>query len=222
MPKRALAATAASLVPLGLVAAPSAHAAPACNISVPSKVAITQPYTPITATFSYGCHAYSVSAWWDVMHSRKGWEGSFHYDGSTKDVYDFYADWDPLGTYTLRPDFAYDFDYDDMPQNTRTMTVKLGSRQYISTSRSRSTVTIAGTTTRYSPTNERFAALPRTRVYLQSKSCSSCAWKPVTSTTTNRYGKVTFKRTSSSARYWRLKTVDNSNTFGRTSATSRR
>jgi hypothetical protein len=221
MPKRALAVAAASLLPLSLLAAPSAQAAPSCNISTPSKVAITQPYRAIKATFSSGCLSYAETASWDLMHPRYGYTGSFWFDGGSTDVYDFY-DWEPVGVYSVRPDGAYDYDWDELAQNTRTMTIKYGSRQYISSSRSGSTVTIAGTTTRYSPRAGTYAALSGQRVYLQSQACSTCAWKPVTSTTTNRYGKVTFKRTSSTARYWRLKTVDSSNTFGRTSATSRR
>lgn len=221
MPKRALAVAAASLLPLTLLAAPSAQAAPSCNISTPSKVAITQPYRAIKATFSSGCLSYAESADWDLMHPRYGYTGSFWFDGGSTDVYDFY-DWEPVGVYSVRPDGAYDYDWDELAQNTRTMTVKYGSRQYISTRRSGSTVTVAGTTTRYSPRAESYVALPSYRVYLQSQSCSTCAWKPVTSATTNRYGKVTFKRSASTARYWRLKTVDISNTFGRTSATSRR
>lgn len=220
--KRALAVTAASLLPLTLVAAPSAQAAPACNISVPSKVAIVSPYRTVKGTFSSGCRSDAEYAFWSVVHPTKGSYDSFWFDpGMTSETLDWY-DWNPVGVYTVRGEGAYDLDYDRMAQNSPKMTVKYGSRQYISTSRSRSTVTIAGTTTRYSPRAERYAVLSGYRVYLQSRACSTCAWKPVTSATTNRYGKVTFKRTSSTARYWRVKTVDTSSTFGRTSATSRR
>ncbi|KRE37980.1 hypothetical protein ASG73_10325 [Janibacter sp. Soil728] len=222
MPKRALAVAAASLLPLTLLAAPSAQAAPSCNISTPSKVAIVSPYRTVTGTYSYGCRTYAEFADWSVVHPTQGIFNGFWFDsGMTSESIDWY-DWNPVGIYTIRPDGAYDQDWDKIPQNTRTMTVKYGSRQYISTSRSGSTVTTAGTTTRYSPRAGSYAALSGQRVYLQSQACSTCAWKPVTSTTTNRYGKVTFKRTSSTARYWRLKTVDSYNTFGRTSATSRR
>jgi hypothetical protein len=220
--KRALAVAAASLLPLTLLAAPSAQAAPTCTISTPSKVAVVSPYRTVTGTYSSGCRAYAESAYWYIVHPTQGLQDMFWFEsGMTSEVLDWY-DWNPVGVYTVRPEGAYDFDYDRMAQNTRTMTVKYGSRQYISTSRSGSTVTIAGTTTRYSPRAGKYAALSGYRVYLQSQACSTCAWKPVTSATTNRYGKVTVKRTSSTARYWRLKTVDNSNTFGRTSATSRR
>lgn len=150
MPKRALAVAAASLLPLSLLAAPSAQAAPSCNISTPSKVAITQPYRAIKATFSSGCLSYAETASRDLMHPRYGYTGSFWFDGGSTDVYDFY-DWEPVGVYSVRPDGAYDYDWDELAQNTRTMTIKYGSRQYISSSRSGSTVTIAGTTTRYSP-----------------------------------------------------------------------
>lgn len=220
--KRALAVTATSLLPLTVVAAPSAQAAPTCNISVPSKVAIVSPYRTVKGTYSSGCRTYAEGADWSVIHPTQGIEDWFWFTaGMTSETLDWY-DWSPTGVYTVRGDGAYDENYNRIAQNSPKMTVKLGSRQYISTSRSSSTVTIAGTTTRYSPRAGRYAALPSYRVYLQSQSCSTCAWTPVTSATTNRYGKVTFKRTSSTARNWRLKTVDISNTFGRTSATSRR
>ena len=220
--KRALAVIAASLLPLTVVAAPSAQAASSCNISVPSKVAISSHYREIKGTFSAGCRYGAEYAFWSVIHPTQGAMDGFWFDpGMTSETLDWY-DWNPKGVYTVRGDGAYDLDYDPMAQNSPKMTVKLGSRLYVGTSRSGSVVTISGSASRYSTYYGTFRPWSGKSVTLQSKSCSSCSWKYVTSASTNRYGKVTIKRSASTARYWRLRTTDDSTTFGHTSATSKR
>ncbi|MEN3123329.1 hypothetical protein [Janibacter sp. LM] len=220
MLKRVAAAAALSLVPTVMVAAPS-QAAYSCSISVPSKVSVTSTYRAITAKFSAGCLGYTESAWWDIMHPTQGWEGAFNFDGASSDVEDWY-DWSPLGTYTIRPDFAYDYNYNDVHQNTRTMTVRLGSRTAASSSRSGRYVTVRATATRYSPSAGTYRAWSGAKVSLRQKSCSSCSWKWVRSGTTDRYGRVSLKAYASTTRYWQIATVDTSNTWGKASTTLKR
>jgi hypothetical protein len=229
MLQRLAAAVAASLFPLTLmtVAAPSSQAVPtaqtaySCNITVPSRVAISSPYRTITASFSPGCLSYAQSGWWDLMHPTQGYEGSFNFDGASTDTEDWY-DWSPLGTYSVRPDYAYDHNYDDMLQNSRTMTVKIGSRTSISSSRSGNYVAVKGTATRYSLNYETYRAWAGQKVVLRAKNCSSCSWRWVASPIADRYGRVSVKAYASTARYWRLSTADTSTTFGRTSSTVKR
>lgn len=220
MLKRVAAAAALSLVPTVMVAAPS-QAAYSCNITVPSKVSITSPYREITATFSNGCLYYAESAWWDIIHPTQGWEGSFDFEGRSTDVEDWY-DWSPLGTYSIRPEGAYDHNYDDMTQNSRTMAVRLGSRMSASSSRAGNYVTVKGTATRYSRNAEAYRPWANAKVSLRQKSCSSCSWKWVKTGYTDRYGRVTLKAYASTNRYWQIATIDTSSTWGRASSTLKR
>ena len=220
MLKRIAAAAVLSLLPLTATAAP-AQAAYSCSITVPSKVSITTPYRTITAKFSTGCLNHAESAWWDVIHPTRGFEDMFHYDGRSTDTLDWY-DWSPTGTYTVRPEGAWDHRWNDMNQNSARMTVKRGSRMSASSTRSGRYVTVRGTATRYSPSAERHRAWAGKKVVLRQKSCSSCSWKDVKSATTDRYGRVTLKAYAGTKRSWRLATADNTTTWGRTSATLRR
>lgn len=220
MLKRIAAAAALSLLPLSVAAAP-AQAAGSCGISVPSKVSITQPYRTITGTYSEGCRRYADWADWDVVHPRHGVEDFFTYDGQRTERLDWY-DWSPLGTYTVRPEGAYDDNFRRITQNTRTMTVRVGSRTAASSSRSGRYVTVKATATRYSPSAERYRAWSGAKVSLRQKSCASCSWKWVTSGKTNSTGRVSLKAYASTARYWQIVTADTSTTWGRASSTLRR
>lgn len=179
------------------------------------------PYRTITARFSQGCRNYAESAWWDIVHPTRGYSGSFHFDGRSTDSTDWY-DWEPLGTYSVRADYAYDHWYDDMKQNSSTMTVKLGSRTAASSSRSGRYVTVKARATRYSPSAEGYRSWSGTKVALRQKSCQSCSWRWVRSGTTNRDGRVSLKAYTSTSRYWQIATVDTSTTWGRAATTSRR
>lgn len=220
MLKRVAAVAALSLLPLAASPAP-AQAAGTCNISVPSKVSITKPYRTITATYSSGCRKNADWAWWDVVHPSQGPTDIFDFEGRSKQSIDWY-DWNPRGRYTVRAQGAWDDDFRKMKQNSPKMTVRLGSKLGISTSRSGSYVTVRGTATRYTPSAERFRPWSGARVSLYSKSCSSCSWKRVKATKTNSTGKVSVRTKASTKRYWKIATSDSSNTWGKTSATLRR
>ena len=222
MLKRAAAAAALSLVPIAVTAVP-AQAAYSCGVTVPSKVSITSEYRSITGKYSRGCLLYAEDAVWSVVHPTRGPWDAFWFSGASSESLDWYS-WEPLGTYTVRPDYAYDYNYNDMTQNTTKMTVKLGARQTISTSRAGSYVTVKGTATRFSSNSypSGFRAWSGTKVTLRQKTCSSCSWKWVKSGTTDRYGRVTLKAYASSARYWQLATADTSTTWGRASSSAKR
>ena len=223
MLKRAAAAAALSLVPIAVTAVP-AQAAYSCGVTVPSKVSVTSTYRAVTAKFSQGCLWYAEVASWDVIHSTQGGQEYIYYEGvSSSQSMDWYH-WNPVGSYTVKPQGAYDHDWDPMTQNTTKMTVKLGARQTISTSRAGGYVTVKGTATRYSPNSypSGFRAWSGTKVTLRQKTCSSCSWKWVKSGTTDRYGRVTLKAYASTARYWQLATADTSTTWGRASSSAKR
>ncbi|OAB87392.1 hypothetical protein AWH69_04685 [Janibacter melonis] len=217
---RVAAVAAISLVPTAVAVAP-AQAYYSCSVSVPSKVSITSPYREITARFSSGCLSYAETASWDVVHPTQGIEDFIWFEGESTYTMDWY-DWTPLGRYKVRADGAYDYEWDEMSQNSTTMTVKLGSRTALKGSRSGSTVTLKATATRYSPNHERYRAWSGARASLQKKACSSCSWSTVKSATTNRYGEVTMRSSAPGARYWRVVTADSSTTWGRASGHTKR
>lgn len=220
MLKRVAAAAALSLTPIAATAVP-AQAAYSCTVSVPSKVTISSPYRGITARFSSGCLNYGDWGWWSVVHPTQGPTEFLSYEGASSDTMDWY-DWNSMGTYTVRPEGAWDLRYNEMTQNSPKMTVKLGARQSAGSSRSGNYVTVKGTSTRYSPSAGTYRPWAGTKVALRTKSCSSCSWKLVKTGTSDRYGRVSLKTYASTARYWRLTTADTGNTWGRASATIRR
>lgn len=223
MLKRIAAVAALSLVPLAAASAP-ADAARSCGISVPSKVSIYSPYRTITGWYSAGCRTYADWAVWSVVHPTQGTYDGFVYDradGRTSESLDWY-DWNPTGTYSVRPEGAYDRWLNDMTQNSRTMTVKLGSKTAGSSSRSGRYVTVKATATRYSPYAGSYRAWSGAKVSLRQKSCSSCSWRWVASGRTNSYGRASIKTYASTSRYWQIATVDTSTTWGRASGTLRR
>lgn len=220
MLKRIAAAAAVSLIPLSATAAP-AQAAYSCSVSVPSTVSITSPYRTITGTFSEGCRRYADWADWSVVHPTQGPWDVFFYDGQRTEQLDWY-DWSPLGTYTVRPESAYDHNFRPMKQNSRKMTVRLGSKTAASSSRSGRYVTVKATATRYSPNAQKYRAWPGAKVSLRQKSCSSCSWKWVKSAKTDSKGRASVKAYASTSRYWQIATVDSSTTWGKASNTLRR
>ena len=208
----AAAAAALSVLPLLMTAAP-AQAYGSCGVSVPSKVAITSPYREITARFSSGCDLYASYASWDVVHPTQGLEDILIYDGRSTDTMDWY-DWSPLGTYTVRPNHAWDENFDDVVQNSPRMTVRLGSGLRVSHSRSGKYVTITAKSSRYSANARSYRSWAGATATLRFRNCTSCAWTRVRSTTTNRYGQATFKVSSSRERYWQVATSNTSSTWG--------
>ncbi len=219
MLKRIAAVAVVSLVPLTVASAP-ADAAGSCGVSVPSKVSVYSPYRTVTASFSKGC-SNAESAWWSVVHPTQGPFEVFDYEGRYSQSAEWY-DWNPTGTYSVRPGGAYDHNWNGMTQNSPKMTVKLGSRMSGSSSRAGRYVTVKGTATRYSPYAGTYRAWSGAKVSLRQKSCSSCSWKWVKSGTTNRYGRVSIKTYASTSRYWQIATTDSSTTWGKASSTLRR
>lgn len=220
MLKRVAAAAVISLLPLTVASAP-ADAAGSCGVSVPSKVSVTSPYRTITATYSAGCAKYAEWADWSVVHPTQGSFDWLSYDGQSRQTMDWY-DWNPTGTYTVRPEDARDANWGHVTQNTRTMSVRLGSRTAASSSRSGRYVTVKATTTRYSPYAAKYRGWSGAKVSLRQKTCSTCSWTWVRSGTTDRNGRVSLKTYASTSRSWQIATVDTSSTWGKASGTLKR
>lgn len=222
-PVRALSTAIALTVLATVVPALSAGAIDGgCSISVPSKVRVNAPYERITGNLQSDCaNSMTDYASWDVYHPREGWTSIFIFDGSSADDWDWYS-WDGLGTFEVRAGSAWDSGYNDLPQNSGTVSVKLASRLALATSRSGSYVTLKATATRYSTSADKYRAWAGTTVRLYYRNRSSDPWIKIAARTTNSDGKVSYKWRKSNTRTYKAVTVDSSNTFGRTSSTSRR
>ncbi|WP_068402270.1 hypothetical protein [Kribbia dieselivorans] len=209
----AAALVAVLIVPLFAAAAP-AQAAYSCNVTVPSRVSITSPYKAITARYSNGCLTHAEWATWDVVHPTQGLADILIYDGtSSTEIMDWY-DWEPRGTYTVRPDGAWDDNYDDLAQNSPRMSVRLGSYTYVTHSRSGKYVRADTKVTRYSTSARKMRPYAGARVTLRFRNSTSGPWTSSRTAKTNSKGKVTFRVSSSRARYWQVSTSDTSTTWG--------
>jgi hypothetical protein len=215
----ALISAVAVLVPVLPV---SAAVGGTCSVVVPAKIRLDSPYEIITARLAADCDGSAVSyASWNVRHSYYGPSDIVIFDGSDSDSMGFY-DWEHLGRYYVEPGGAYDSEYDELQQNTTQFTVKLGTRAYLTTSRSGRTVTLNARTTSYRPSVDAFRAWSSAKVTLQYKTCLSCAWKSLATLTTGTKGTASYRTTSTSARYYRAIAGETSSRWGRTSSTSRR
>src|SRR4051794_33005240 len=160
---------------LTFVASP-AMAAGSCSVVVPTRLTVDSPYELFTGRLGSDCAA-SNEDWasWDIRHSYYGPSDSYFMDtGETSDDWGFY-DWEHLGTYYIEPSDAYGSEYDpdwgdynsvELTQNTLRVSVRLGSRLSLATSRSGKYVTVRSTATRYTPSAEGFRAWRSTPVVL--------------------------------------------------------
>lgn len=222
--RRSLAAAAALLASSVLVA-PPAQAAGDCRVSNTSKVAITSPYKEVKVVFSGECTTDNGYGSWEVLHPTEGpvdyliYDADYYEYGTTQ--YMGIYDWEPLGTWTIRGEGAWDGDYNSLKQNERTMTVKLGSKTSFGTSRSGSRVTLTAKPTYYSPDARAYRAWKGATVKFYSKN-SDGSWTLRKTATTDSTGMARVVIDSSSARVWKAVTADVSNKWGSTSATSTR
>ncbi|AWB92663.1 hypothetical protein [Aeromicrobium chenweiae] len=206
---------------LSVGAASPAAAYGSCSISLPSKVRVDAPFERIKASLKSDCRESNTQyASWDVVHPRTGFASIFIFDGATTDNWDFYS-WENVGTFTVEPSSAWDYDYNDVGQNTRTIAVRFNSRLGLKTSRSGKKVTIKATATRYS-TSDTYRPWKGVKVGIYAKSKASGKWKKIKTRKTNSKGVATYKFKRSSKRYYQVRTSDISSTWGRTSSTTRR
>lgn len=220
-------AVAALVSPALMAVAPAvpAQSAGTCTISVPSTVAINAPYQEYKVNFSGTCtwRAGSSGAW-KAVHPTQGLQDFYLYDRSSTyprtqyaGVYDFEA----LGKRAVRPAGAYDGNFNSLTQNTTAMTVKLGSRNKLTTSRSGSYVTLRSKVTRYSVNAEAHRAWSGATVKFYSKNADG-SWTLRKTASSNTYGNTSTRLWAPKATTWKAVTSATSTTWGRTSATSLR
>lgn len=223
--RRAVFASLAIFASTTLIAAP-AQAAGDCNVSTPSKVSITSPYKEYKITFSGECTYDNGYGSWDVIHPTQGYQDILIYDAESsaypKTQYMGFYDWNtPRGKYAVRPGGAWDGDYNDLTQNTRSMTVKLGTRVSLSSARSGSYVTLTAKSTYYSPARSAYRTNPGATVkFYSKKSDGTWAWRKTV--TADSYGVAKLKIYSSTAKDWKAVVQETSTKWSRTSSVVRR
>ncbi len=218
---RRVALTVAAL--MGATALPSTPVAAAghCTISVPTKLTIKQPYTEYTSTFYGSCTTGDGWGSWQLVHPTQGPQNFFLVQGSDpllgkKQTENFY-DWEPRGTLKVVPEGAHDSSYADLTQNSRTMTVKLGSSNALSASRSGSTVRLTSTVKYYSPNRSAFLARSGATVKFYARTTSG-SWIYKGSATSNSRGQATVSvRSGAAAKPWKAVMMDQSSVWGSTS-----
>jgi hypothetical protein len=200
-----------------------AAAAGTCSIVVPARLVVDSPYELFAGRLANDCASADTDyATWDVRHAYYGPSSMYIFDsGETSDTWPFY-DWERYGTHYVEPSWAYDSELNDVSQNRLTVSVRLGSRLGISTARSGNYVTVRATSTRYTPSASAFRPWRGRPVVLSYRTCSTCAWRNFKTVNTNTYGKIAYRVYAPRARDYRAKVADTSNTWGRTSVTSRR
>ena len=208
-------ATVALVVPSGATAS---AATPECSIVAPTKIAIDREYREVPLQLTSSCAASgTVYAAWDVMHSTKGWQNVAIFENATTaplDVYDF----DPTGSYTLRPAVAFRANYSSVTQNTATTRVKLGSRLPTTITRPSGRLTFTATARTWSPRVSAWSSRANATVSLRYQAPGTTTWTWVKDGTTSSTGQVTLSVTPKSGKY-RLVIGETATAWGATSIT---
>jgi len=216
-PLSVIATTIAMFAALTMTATP-AVAAGSCSIIVPAKVQIDRPYKVITATLGSDCAASSeVYASWDVVHTWYGWNNLFIFDAKESSSLDFY-DWEHVGTYDVRPSSAWDADYNELTQNTRTMVVKYTTWSYTASSRAGNAVYINALIKNWS-SNDLVRGSGRT-VYLQRY--IGGVWQNMLARTANSTGQFTVGFIQPKVYQYRLVATETSTAWSGNSASTTR
>jgi hypothetical protein len=218
--RRALVALCALALSTPLLAAP-AQAADNCKVSVPSKISITSPYKEVTVKFSGSCTSDGWAAW-DVVHPTQGlvnmllFDSDSYLNSSTSQKMAVY-DWDPRGTWNVRPEGAWrNSTFDELQQNTISTKVKVGTRVSLSSSRSGSYVTLVAKPTYYSPSASAFRASKSTTVSFYSQR-SDGTWKLRKTAASNSKGVATVKISAGTTQRWKATVAEGSGRWGATS-----
>lgn len=206
-------------------AAPSV-AAGSCTITTPSKVTINREYREYPVSFAGACVNKGGMGSWQAVHPTKGSQEWFYVSGGsstngarqTFDVYDWML---PVGTYKVRPDYAYDSKFNELTQNTRTMTVKLGSRNVLTSSRSGSKVTLSSKVSTYNTTYNQFRNRGGATVKFYVKNANG-TWSYKGTAKSGSTGVARLTVTSSTKRIYKAVTSAGSTYWGATSATATR
>jgi hypothetical protein len=195
--------------------------ASACTTRVilPTAVRIDRPYREVKVTLATSCPDIEYAS--TDLYGPEGWDDIFIWDPASNGAVEYWDvyDWQTLGAFKTRDGRAYDSNYDDLPFTEGTTSIRLASRAGIQTSRSGSYVTVRASVQRYSPTYSAYRAWnTKARVDEQT----STGWKYLRTLDLGADGVAATKFYSPGAKTYRIRVASTANTWGVTSATSRR
>ncbi|ROR90554.1 hypothetical protein [Nocardioides aurantiacus] len=193
-----------------------------CSVQLPSKLTVDAPFKRFVGRLAPDCYESGTDyAAWDVEHDYYGPDDIFIFDsGETSSDWAFY-DWGNLGSYTIRPSGAWDYDYNDVSQNTVTTSVRLGSRLSMTSSRSGRYVTLRATATRYKPSASGFRAWGGRPVSVYTRTSSTAPWKYLRTRTTDKYGKIATRIDQRYVRDYQARLGNTAAVWGKTASTRR-
>ncbi len=195
---------------------------PTCSVVLPRTIRMKSRYARITARLSPTCTSLRRSyASWQVRSRTGDFAETFSFFSNTTDVWNLYDD-ELTGTYRVVPNSAKDADNEAIPQNTTSLVMKLDARLALSAKRSGRTVTLRTSLKHYVPLVNGFRVWSGRKVVLSTRSCSTCAWRPVRGARTSRAGTVTFKVRASQTRGYRVTAAGTPSTWAPVARTARR
>ncbi|TDO47807.1 hypothetical protein EV643_108121 [Kribbella sp. VKM Ac-2527] len=205
--------------------AASAQAAGTCNVSVPTRVAISRPILVLPGKISGDCVRAGNSSVWDLNHPSKGYQNFIGWDDRDPELdgtWWVFSD-DAIGNQTFQP--AGSKNYNDgvtYTQNSVPVTVKLAAGAWISSSRTADVVTLKGTSLLYSVSNNNFFKRSAAGVF-QFREIGSTQWQTLKAGVwTNSKGEVSMAYRYSKTRDYRFALYSTSISWDLGSAATRR
>ncbi len=179
-------------------------AQPRCSVGVPRAVRVNSGEERVLGRLATNCAAAQVTyASWEIRHVTRGLRNLMTFDRTTRDTFSFFGP-DPLGTYVVTPVTAINAASDDIRQNAPRIDVRLDSRLTLSAQRAGRFVTLGSASTVFARSANRFRARPGNRVTLSSRTCRTCAWRPLITKTTGPRGRVSFRVRAPATRDYRV------------------
>lgn len=203
-----------------LVAAPASAAPPGtCNVRIGPNLAVDAPFEEFQAVLAADCAASGTDyASWDVLHARTGFSNILIFDGTARTTMDFYS-WEDLGSYKVRPSAAWDYDYEDVSQNTVQLLIKAQSGLNVTATRSGSIVTLKAGARYYNVGSDEYRPWKKVSVAFQSRTSASAPWTTIRTVTANDSGTVSYGVSAPKRTEFRAVLHPTTKIWGRTSAT---
>jgi hypothetical protein len=186
-------------------AAPLRQTAGGCSVAIPSRIAISTPYSAIRVNLvASNCAAAGVAyASWHAYHPSGGLQEILIFDNATSQSWGLY-DFAELGRWTWSPGHAWDAKYGDITQNTSYTDVRMASRSAVSATRSGATVTLNVSAARYAHTIDNFVPWGGAAGQLQYRVPGTTQWIALKSVTTTAAGEYSYRYTSAAVREYRV------------------
>lgn len=185
--------------------AKSSVVAGTCNLSVPTRVAISRPELILYGKISGTCNTPTAKSGWLLKHPSKGIVNEIVFD---KDYEFGDGSWyipgnNEIGNQTFVPEASQNADGTTNTQNSVPVTVKLAAGAWISSSRTADVVTLKGTSLLYSTSTDKFFKRSAGGVF-QFRERGTTTWKTLKSVYTNSKGEVTMAYRYSKTRDYRF------------------